>query len=155
MMARYTINWNGVDYPVPEQGFFETMGRIEDVVTYPELLHMSATGQIKYVKLASAAHELLKHCGVPDLPDRGVLKDMLVGQSLDHMIDYTNGEKSEPGFALRLIEVLEKVMTGDAPSHMRERGDVSDVKKTKPRSSKPATKSRSGNGASRRKTSGK
>jgi hypothetical protein len=151
-MARYTINWGGIDYPVPEQGFFEVTEQIEDHISVPRLLEMTATGNINFARLARPVHILLTHCGVPNPPSLTELRETLLAEGMDRVVAMSEGRDATGGIGMAVVEVITKILMGDAPLKMQQ---AEAGKKTKPHSSKAATKSRVGSGASRRKTSGK
>jgi len=133
----YVIEWDGEDYVIPERGFFEVMEAIESHVTLPHLLQMVATGHIEYAKLARPLHAL-----------------GLIAESFARLEAIGRGEEPPDGQAMQIINVISAILMDEAPDSVKQ--DAGEPgKKTKPRSSKPATKSRSGNGASRRVNSRK
>ena len=150
----YVIEWDGDDYVIPERGFFEVMEAIESHVTLPHLLQMVATGHIEYAKLARPLHALLHHAGVPNVSDLRELRRGLIAESFARLEAIGRGDEPPEGQAMQIINVISAILMDEAPDSVKQ--DAVDAgKKTRPRSSKPATKSRSGNGASRRVNSRK
>jgi hypothetical protein len=150
-MPTYTIEWDGVDYDVPEKQFFDVVSEIEAHVTLPELLRMVGTGEINYSKLALPLHALLRHVGAPNVPELREIRRELIAESFERIKAIQNGETPEDGRAMQVVTVIMGILMDDAPENVKAEAPG----KKKPRSSKAATKSRSANGASRRATSGK
>jgi hypothetical protein len=149
-MAGLTINWDGRDYKVAEDQTFELIEAIERHITLPELMMMIGGGRPNFSALARPFHEMLKHAGVRNVPELIELRRMLVSEGMQSLKASASGEAQVTGNAMRAIAAMVAILMDGAPD--MEAND--DGKKTAPRSQKPATKSRSGNGASRRKTSG-
>jgi hypothetical protein len=149
-MAGITINWDGRDYKVPEDQAFELIEAIERHITLPELMLMIGGGRPNFSALARPFHEMLKHAGVRNVPELIELRRMLVAEGMQNLKATATGEAQITGNAMRAIAAMVEILMDGAPDmEAKDEG-----KKIKPRSQKPATKSRSGNGASRRKTSG-
>jgi hypothetical protein len=151
-MARFHFQWDGVEYPVPEKGFFELVEQIEDHISIPTLLQMTTTGNINFSRLARPVHLLLQHCGVPNAPDLPQLREALLAEGLQRMTDFAEGREPRSGQGMAVVELITKVLMGDAPLKLQEE-EAERPKKAKPHSSNRATKSRSANGGSARPNS--
>lgn len=149
-MPDLTITWDGKDYRVAEDQTFELMEAIERHITLPDLLVMVGSGRPNFSALARPLHEMLKYAGVRNVPSLLDLRRMLVGEGMANMQAKVAGGESVTGAAMTAIGTLLTILMDGAPDMSKV-----DEKKTTPHSSKAATKSQSGNGASRRRTSGK
>ena len=149
-MANLTINWDGKDYSVPEDQAFELIEAIEQHITLPELMMMIGTGKPNFSALARPFYAMLTQAGVRNAPSLIELRRMLVAEGMANALNQSSSAKPVTGNAMQAIAAMIEILMDGAP----DMGSVDDKKKTTPRSQKPATKSRSGNGASRRKTSG-
>jgi hypothetical protein len=150
-MANLTINWDGKDYTVPEAQSFELIEAIEQHITLPELMMMIGTGKPNFSALARPFHAMLVQAGVRNAPSLLDLRRMLVAEGMANARTQAVGGEQITGSAMRAIAAMIEILMDGAP----DMGGADAEKKTEPRSPKPATKSRSGSGASRRKTSGK
>jgi len=118
------------------------------------LLQMVATGHIEYAKLARPLHAVLTHAGVPNVPGLRELRREMIAESLERLSDIQAGREPKDGQAMQVVKLISSILMDEAPDSVKQ--DAGEPgKKTKPRSSRRATKSRSGNGASRRASSGK
>lgn len=150
-MANLTINWDGKDYTVPEAQSFDLIEAIEQHITLPELMLMIGTGKPNFSALARPFHAMLVQAGVRNPPSLIELRRMLVAEGMANALSKTGDAQPVTGNAMRAIAAMIEILMDGAP----DMGSVEAKKKTEPRSPKPATKSRSVSGASRRKTSGK
>lgn len=148
-MPDLTITWAGKSHRVPEDQIFELTEAIERQISLPELLVMVGSGRPNFSALARVLHVMLSHVGARDLPSLLDLRRMLVGEGMASMQAKVAGQDSATGAAMTAIGTLLTILMDGAP----DMGEVQE-KKTKPHSSKAATKSRSANGALGRKTSG-
>jgi hypothetical protein len=147
---RLTVTWEGNDYRVKEDQAFELMEAIERHITLPELMLMIGGGRPNFSALARPLHVMLEHVGVRNVPSLLDLRRMLVAEGMASLKAQSEGRETVAGMAMAAITALVMILMDGAPEI-----EADDGKKTAPHSSSPATKSRSGNGASRRKTSGK
>jgi hypothetical protein len=150
-MPDLTLEWAGRPYRVPEDQMFELMEAIERHITLPELLAMVGAGRPNFSALARPLHEMLKFAGVRDLPTPLELRRMLVSEGMDNLVAQRDGRDAVSQRAMQAVAAMIEILMDGADLGDQ---DAEPAKKTRPRSSKAATKSRSGNGVSRRKTSG-
>lgn len=144
MPADLTLEWGDREYRVPENQMFELMEAIERHITLPELLSMIGTGTPNFSALARPFHAMLTQAGVRDVPDLLELRRMLVKEGFESLQAQQKGEKPTSQAAMDAIGVMITILMDGADMG----GNPEPVKKkTKPRSSKAATKSRSGSGA--------
>lgn len=149
-MPDLTVTWGGKSYRVPEDQVFELTEAIERQITLPELLVMVGAGRPNFSALARVLHVMLTQVGARNVPSLIDLRRMLVGEGMGSLQAQAQGKESVTGAAMNAIGALIAILMDGAPDI-----DADDEKKTQPHSSKTATRSQSGNGASRRKTSGK
>lgn len=149
-MPSMELEWGGKKYTIPEDQMFEMCEAIERHVTLPDLMLMVGQGKPNFSALARPFHAMLTQAGVRDVPSMLELRRMLVMEGLDNLKSQSDGTQPVSQTAMTAIATMVEILMDGAPEQEAE----PDAKKTKPRSSKAATKSRSGNGASRRKTSG-
>ena len=144
---KITLEWHGVPYAIPENQTFELMDAIERHVTLPELLTMVGTGRPNYSQLARAYKAMLTFCGIKDVPEAIDLRRMMVSEGFAN-IAAAAGKSPAPitQNATAAIGAMIEILSDGAemPGAEPEGGDE---KKSKPRSRKPASKSRSGSGA--------
>jgi hypothetical protein len=150
-MPNLTINWDGKDYVIPEDQAFDLIEAIEQHITLPELMMMIGAGKPNFSALARPFHAMLVHAGVRNPPSLLDLRRMLVAEGMANARTQAVGGEQVTGSAMRAVAAMIEILMDGVPD-MEATGHE---KKTEPRSPKPATKSRSGSGASRRKTSGK
>jgi hypothetical protein len=150
-MSDLTITWGGKPYRVPEDQMFDLMEAIERHITLPDLLAMIGGGRPNFSALARPLHEMLRMAGVRGLPTPLELRRMLVSEGMDNLKAHNEGREPVSQAAMTAIAAMVEILMDGAP----DMSEQDTTKKTKPHSSKVATKSRSVSGASRRKTSGK
>lgn len=162
-MPDITITWGGIDYRVREDSAFELIEAIERHITLPDLLGMIGSGRPNFSALARPFHEMLTHAGVRNVPTLLELRRMLVADGMANLKHQAEREalmregksvahmpESITGNAMAAIGAMIHILMDGAP----DMGGEEASKKKQPRSRKAATKSRSGNGASRRASSG-
>lgn len=143
-----TIEWGGKEYRIPESEMFELMEAIERHITLPELLTMIGAGKPNFSALARPFHAMLTHADVGDVPSMLELRRMLVKEGFESLSAKASGKGKQPqraamqGAAMQAISAMTQILMDGA--NIQE--DDAEEKKSKPRSRKPATRSRSGNG---------
>ena len=144
---KITLEWHGLPYAIPENQTFELMDAIERHVTLPELLTMVGTGRPNYSQLSRAYRAMLTFCGVKDVPEAIDLRRMMVSEGFAN-IAAAAGKAPAPitQNATAAIGAMIEILSDGAEMPGAGVND-GDEKKSKPRSRKPASKSRSGNGA--------
>jgi len=139
---RYSLQWDGREYPIKENGLFEVLDAIERHVTLPELLAMQGSGRPNFSILARALHSMLAHAGVRNVPDHLELRRMMVAEGMSNIKSRASGEETTLGAAMSAVGVMTMLLMDGAPVGAEQPDDGK--KKAKPLS-KGATKSRSVN----------
>lgn len=138
MSRDLTVEWEGKEYRVPESEMFELIESIERHITLPELLSMIGAGKPNFSALARPFHAMLTHAGVRDVPSMLDLRRMLVQEGFENLHAQSKGEKPKSQAAMDAIAAMVGILMDGADMPEAE----PEVKKTKPRSRKVATKSR-------------
>jgi len=138
MSRDLTVEWEGKEYRVPEGEMFELIESIERHITLPELLSMIGAGKPNFSALARPFHSMLTHAGVRNVPSMLDLRRMLVQEGFENLHAQSKGEKPKSHAAMDAIAAMIGILMDGADVPEAE----PEVKKTKPRSRKVATKSR-------------
>ncbi len=81
------LNWGGVDYSIPPRSVLGAIARIEEHLTFSELLEYGRRKTIPMSRLSGAFGSLLRYVGI-NITDEQVYEDMFHGrQGPDAMID--------------------------------------------------------------------
>lgn len=144
-MRDVRITWEGREYRIPEDKLFELMEEIERHIILPDLLLMIGSGRPNFSALARPLHALLTHAGVRDVPSLLDLRARLVGEGFSGLTAGKNAAETATGQAMAALGALTVLLMDGAPD--LGGGEAKEPGKRKPRSSSPATRSRSANGA--------
>lgn len=137
------LEWRGETYVIPENETFEVAELVEDIVDLADLDRMQRNP--KFTKIAKCYGVMLRHAGAR-VSDSDVHQEIIKG---------TIGGSGEAAQALQAITVMTHLLTAGMPIGDDVSEDVQGGNKKKPRSSSPATGSRSKTTKSRRQNSGK
>lgn len=133
------LNWQGKDYVIPARGMLEAVARVEDIITFHELLGYSERKTAPVGKISQAYGSLLRYAGVT-ISDDEVYSGMFG--------DLADGAGDS---ALSAIQTLMMMMVPkDRKTTLTEGGAA----KVPGKSSKPRGKRSLAQAGSRRKNSG-